>query len=87
MSELEDRFHQAAEKVQDLSKRPSNEDLLALYGNYKQATEGDVSGKRPGMTKFKARAKYDAWADRKGTSREEAMQDYVDLAEGLIAKD
>jgi diazepam-binding inhibitor (GABA receptor modulator, acyl-CoA-binding protein) len=86
MSELQDRFETAAADVQNLSERPSNEDLLQLYALYKQATEGDVSGKRPGMTKFKQRAKYDAWADKKGTDRDEAMRQYVDLAERLIDK-
>lgn len=86
MSELQDRFETAADEVQNLSERPSNEDLLQLYALFKQATEGDVSGKRPGMTKFKKRAKYDAWADKKGTDREEAMRQYVDLAESLMEK-
>jgi acyl-CoA-binding protein len=51
--------------------------LLELYGLFKQATAGDVSGSRPGMLDFKGRAKYDAWASRKGRSRESAMDAYV----------
>lgn len=83
MSDLEERFEQASEDVQDLPERPSNDDLLKLYALYKQATEGDVSGKRPGFTDFKGRAKYDAWADRKGMDREEATQQYIALVERL----
>ncbi|MFP4596694.1 MAG: acyl-CoA-binding protein [Persicimonas sp.] len=83
MSELEERFEQAADEVQDLPERPSNDDLLSLYAYYKQATEGDVSGKRPGMTKFKQRAKYDAWADKEGMDSDEAMKKYVDLVDRL----
>lgn len=85
MSNLKDRFDAAAESVQNLSERPSNEDLLSLYALYKQATEGDVTGKRPGFTDFKGRAKYDAWADRKGDSIEDAMEKYINLVKTLGA--
>ena len=54
---------------------------LKLYANYKQATEGDVSGDRPGFTDFVNRAKYDAWAKLKGISPEDAMKAYVKLVE------
>jgi acyl-CoA-binding protein len=80
---LEQDFATAQERVKKLSTRPSNDQLLALYGLYKQATEGDVSGKRPGMLDLKGRAKYDAWAARKGTDKAAAMQSYVELVETL----
>lgn len=81
---LEQDFAAAQERVKALSKRPSNDDLLALYGLFKQATEGDVTGKRPGMLDVKGRAKYDAWASRKGTDKASAMQAYVALVEKLV---
>jgi acyl-CoA-binding protein len=59
---LEAQFKQAAADAQQLTERPSTADLLKLYSLYKQATEGDVQGERPGMMDIKARAKYDAWA-------------------------
>lgn len=83
MSDLKARFEAAAQEAQSLSKRPSNENLLKLYAFYKQATAGDVSGKRPGFTDMVGRAKYDAWAERKGLSQEEAMRAYIDLVESL----
>jgi acyl-CoA-binding protein len=79
----DDEFKAAQERVQKLTRRPSNEELLELYGLYKQATAGDVSGKRPGMLDVKGRAKYDAWAARKGMTKAAAMQTYVDTAERL----
>ena len=82
---LEQQFTDAQQCVQDLSKRPSNEDLLELYALYKQATVGDVTGKRPGMLDMKGRAKYDAWAKRKGSSKEVTMQAYVAKVESLLA--
>jgi diazepam-binding inhibitor (GABA receptor modulator, acyl-CoA-binding protein) len=82
---LETRFQDAAESVQDLPERPDNATLLRLYALYKQATAGDVEGKRPGMMDFSGRAKYDAWAEVEGTSREDAMEQYVALVERLRA--
>ncbi|WNG38882.1 acyl-CoA-binding protein [Archangium minus] len=81
---LEDDFRSAQERVKTLTTRPSNDTLLELYSLFKQATEGDVQGKRPGMLDLKGRAKYDAWAGRKGVAREAAMQQYVALVERLL---
>ena len=75
--ELRQQFDQAAARSKELTKRPSNEELLLLYALFKQATEGDVSGDRPGGFDFKAIAKYDAWAEIKGKSKDQAMKDYV----------
>ncbi len=81
---LEDDFRSAQERVKTLTTRPSNDTLLELYSLFKQATEGDVQGKRPGLLDLKGRAKYDAWAGRKGVGREAAMQQYVSLVERLL---
>jgi acyl-CoA-binding protein len=78
-----DQFADARARVEKLATRPSNDQLLDLYGLYKQATEGDVAGSRPGMLDLKGRAKYDAWAKRKGTSKDEAMKGYVALVARL----
>lgn len=83
MATLEEQFKSAQADVQQLSERPDNDTLLELYSFYKQATEGDVSGDKPGAFDFKARAKYDAWEARKGMKREVAMQAYVRLVEHL----
>lgn len=77
-------FDQAAAESQNLSERPSNETLLQLYGLYKQATEGDVNVDPPSNPfDFVSRAKYDAWANLKGQSRETAMKEYVMLVNKL----
>jgi len=83
MSKLKKSFEKAAADAQNLTERPSNADLLKLYSLYKQATEGDVQGKRPGMMDIKGRAKFDAWAAIEGMSADDAMQAYVDLVESL----
>ncbi|MBI3094412.1 MAG: acyl-CoA-binding protein [Rhodocyclales bacterium] len=83
MSELKKQFEVALADSKKLSERPSNDVLLQLYALYKQATEGDVEGKRPGFTDMVGRAKYDAWAAVKGTATDDAMQRYVDLVDSL----
>ncbi|HEY5691752.1 MAG TPA: acyl-CoA-binding protein [Cyclobacteriaceae bacterium] len=82
MSLTED-FNIAVSQSKELTKRPSNEELLELYSLFKQGCEGDVTGERPGGFDFKAIAKYDAWAARKGTSKEEAMRKYIELMKKL----
>ena len=81
---LEEKFEDAQQRVKGLSSAPSNETLLELYALYKQGTVGDVQGSRPGMIDFKGRAKYDAWAKKKGTAKDAAMQAYVSLVETLV---
>ncbi len=80
---LQAAFQQSSQDAQNLEERPSIENLLKLYALYKQASEGDVQGERPGMTDIKGRAKFDAWAGLKGMSAEQAMQGYADLVESL----
>jgi acyl-CoA-binding protein len=85
MSDLQTQFAAAAEDVKLLPARPDNADLLRLYGLFKQGSAGDVTGKRPGVTSFVERAKYDAWAGLEGMSQQEAQQAYVDLVGTLKA--
>ena len=83
MSNLKKKFEAAAADSKKLPERPSNDVLLQLYALYKQGTDGDVEGKRPGFTDMVGRAKYDAWAAIKGTDSEDAMQQYIDLVKSL----
>lgn len=84
--QLNSRFEEAVAKSKELTKRPSNEELLTLYALYKQGTEGDVSGDRPGGFDFKAIAKYDAWADLKGKSQDKAKEEYVVFVSQLVQR-
>lgn len=86
MSDLQARFDAAVANSKSLPERPDNAVLLRLYALYKQASEGDVEGRRPGFTDLVGRAKYDAWAALKGTGPADAMQQYVSLIEKLQEK-
>jgi diazepam-binding inhibitor (GABA receptor modulator, acyl-CoA-binding protein) len=83
---INDAFEQAQSDVRRLSQTPNNDELLELYALYKQATAGDITGKRPGMLDFRGRAKYDAWAKCGGTSQSDARARYVDLVARLKIK-
>lgn len=80
---LKDQFDAAVADSKQLPERPDNMTLLKIYALYKQATAGDVEGDRPGFTDMVGRAKWDAWNGFKGQTSEEAMQQYIDLIEGL----
>jgi acyl-CoA-binding protein len=84
MSDLKELFEQAQKDVRTLSEKPSDDDLLALYSFYKQATDGDVTGERPGFFDFAGGAKFDAREKIKGMSSEDAMQKYIDTVKGLM---
>ena len=83
MADLKKRFEQAVADSKNLPEKPDNQTLLKIYSLYKQASSGDVDGKRPGFTDMVGRAKWDAWNELKGKSGEEAMQEYIDLIESL----
>jgi acyl-CoA-binding protein len=83
MADLKATFEQASQDAQNLPQRPDNPTMLQLYALYKQATVGDVNTKRPGMTDFVGRAKWDAWEKLKGRTADQAMQDYIDLVTRL----
>ena len=85
MSDLQARFESCVADSKKLKERPDNATLLKLYALYKQASTGDVEGKRPGFTDMIGRAKYDAWATLKGTAGEAAKAEYVALVEKLKA--
>ena len=85
MSDLKARFDQAAKDIQSLPERPDNDTLLRLYALYKQGSEGDVSGPKPGFFDFVGTAKYEAWAKLSGTTQDDAMGKYVDLVKKLTA--
>jgi len=79
-------FENAVNNSKTLKEKPSNDILLQLYSLYKQATDGDVSGERPGGFDFKGAAKYDAWELQKGKDKELAAQEYIQLVNKLISE-
>jgi acyl-CoA-binding protein len=83
MTDINTQFDQAQQDVKQLTERPGNLTLLRLYALFKQATEGDVHGDKPGFTDIVGKYKYDAWGALKGTGQDVAKQQYVELVEAL----
>lgn len=85
MPDLKTQFEQAKDAVMALAERPDNDTLLRLYALYKQGSEGDVSGAKPGFFDFVGNAKYEAWEKLKGTTQDDAMKKYIALVKTLTA--
>jgi acyl-CoA-binding protein len=83
MADLQATFEQAVADSKQLPEKPDNATLLQLYALFKQASSGDADGKRPGFGDMIGRAKWDAWNAIAGKSKDDAMQEYVDLVESL----
>ena len=83
MADVKSLFDATVANSKNLSERPDNATLLKIYALYKQATAGDNAEKKPGFGDMVGRAKWDAWNGLKGTGSEDAMQQYIDLIEGL----
>ena len=84
MSDLKKQFEKATKDVTKAASDPGNDMKLRLYAHFKQSTEGDVAGDKPGFTDFVGRAKYDAWAKLKGTSNDDAIKAYIKLVERVL---
>ena len=85
MADLKTQFEQATKDIKSLTEKPDNDTLLRLYALYKQGSEGDVSGAKPGFFDFVGTAKYEAWEKLAGAKPEDAMKKYVDLVKKLLA--
>ncbi|XP_051896542.1 acyl-CoA-binding protein-like [Pristis pectinata] len=79
-------FEEAAEEVKQLKSKPTDEDMLLIYGLYKQATVGDVNTDHSGTLDLKEKAKWDAWNERKGTGKEESLKKYIERVQELKEK-
>ena len=84
MTDLEQKFEEAKKRVMELPEKPDNEKMLELYALNKQATVGDIDIEKPGMFDFVAAAKYNAWTGKKGLSKEDAQQKYIDFVNALF---
>ena len=82
-TKIKSKFDAAVAASKQLPEKPDNATLLQIYSLFKQATEGDVTGKRPGMLDMVGRAKFDAWEKQKGMSSDEAMKAYIELIDSL----
>jgi len=79
-------FTMAANAVKHLHKTPSDEELLKLYGLFKQSTMGDNNNDTPSFLDFKGKAKHTAWLVCKGKNTHTSEVEYITLVNELIQK-
>lgn len=70
-------FDKAANDLKNLKKRPDNDELLNLYGLFKQANEGDNTSEEPSFYQLEKKSKWKAWSSQKGKSTAQAKHEYV----------
>ena len=83
--DLQAKFEQATKDIKGLKEKPDNDTLLKLYALYKQGSEGDVKGDKPGFFDFVGTAKYEAWGKLSGTKQDDAINKYIDLVKKLVS--
>jgi acyl-CoA-binding protein len=59
------------------SPKLTQEQLLTLYGLFKQAKEGDNARSKPAFYEMEASAKHEAWEKCRGLSQHEAKELYI----------
>ena len=81
-----EQFKYIASKVTKLTKKPTIEELLTLYGLYKQATIGNNRTPVPSFLDQKGKFKWNAWSKHSGKSKNVARQEYIEFATSLLQK-
>ncbi|KAK4692263.1 hypothetical protein P7C71_g4907, partial [Lecanoromycetidae sp. Uapishka_2] len=79
-------FTKAVEDSRKLKAKPTNDELLELYANYKQGMGEDFSkATQPGTFDFQGKYKYNAWkkVSEDKVTPQAAQKHYVDLVTKL----
>ena len=84
MSDIEKEFQKYSQEIKKIKTKPSDKDLLILYGLYKQSTIGDCNTEKPGFLKFKEKSKWESWNSYKGKNKEDSMKLYINKAKSII---
>lgn len=78
---LDEQFQAAQQEVSGLLPIDDKFAMLKFYALYKQASLGDIQGKKPGMTQMVKRVKWEAWEKLKGMPTTDAKSEYIKLVE------
>lgn len=81
-------FNLACKNVKYLNNTPDNDQLLMLYGLYKQSTIGNCNENKPtSFFDLKASKKWDAWNNLKDLNQNKAKISYINFVKTLIIND
>jgi len=83
---LNERFDAHCSLVKILPTRPSDNDLLYLYGMYKQARDGDCNTIEPSSLNIKENSKWKSWKNNQGITSSVAMAFYIARVNELFMK-
>ena len=83
---MEETFKMSIDLIKTLSEKCNNDELISVYKYYKQAKFGDINIKKPFIFNLKENTKWEAWNSVKGLSKEEAMNEYINLSINLYEK-
>tara|TARA_Y100000114_G_C11584396_1_gene242648 strand:- start:311 stop:583 length:273 start_codon:yes stop_codon:yes gene_type:complete len=80
-------FTEASILVRNLDTTPTDNEILRLYGLYKQATVGDCNEvNKPSLFDIKGKMKHEWWQKEKGKDKENAMKEYTEFVVDLMIK-
>jgi acyl-CoA-binding protein len=82
------QFERTAESIRSWrpSPGPSNTEKLQCYGQFKQATEGNVQIPEPGFWDPAGRAKWGAWQACKDKGADDSMRGYIETIDAQMDK-
>jgi diazepam-binding inhibitor (GABA receptor modulating acyl-CoA-binding protein) len=83
---LHQNFLKAVDIINNLKNRPTDNELLKLYGLFKQANIGDNNSPEPGYIDIKGRLKWNSWSSNIGKTKENAKNEYINYVMELFAK-
>ena len=83
---MEETFNISVDLIKNLSGKCNNDELISVYKYYKQAKFGDINIKKPFIFNLKENTKWEAWNSVKGTSKQKAMEEYINLSIALYEK-
>jgi diazepam-binding inhibitor (GABA receptor modulating acyl-CoA-binding protein) len=86
LNETDLEFRVEAHNVKNLNRKPSDNELLKLYGLYKQGLFGNNNTEKPSFFSFKEMSKWNAWTEQAGKGRSAAKREYIDFVKSLKIK-
>jgi acyl-CoA-binding protein len=83
MENLEEEFQKSVDRIRRKSTFVSDE-LLGLYGLYKQITEGNCITAEPWHNEVIEHGRWEAWHKNMYMGREEGMKKYIEMVNELM---
>lgn len=84
---VEDRYAAAVTTSSTLTQKPTNEELLRLYGMFKYVKDGNASGSAPNIIwNASGNYKWHEWKKYDNRVADEVREEYIAYVNTLVAK-